>query len=108
MSHAAAQRLGRCAAAWGARGLAARVPPPPPGPPPPPPGPDECCGRGCTPCVWTVHWEALREHELLDAAAEGRPPPPEDPFLAMERRLAGAAVPPPGGAPPASAGDGVT
>jgi ATP-dependent RNA helicase DDX46/PRP5 len=106
MSRAAAQRLGRRAAAWGARGLAAGAPPPPPppppGPPPPPPGPDECCGRGCTSCVWTVHWEVLREHDAAAAAAEGRPPL-EDHFAAMERRLAGGAAPPPPGAPPAPA-----
>lgn len=33
------------------------------------PGPDECCGRGCNDCVWTLYWEvgANGDHGLGQA-----------------------------------------
>jgi hypothetical protein len=43
-------------------------------PPPEPPLPGDCCGNGCSPCVWDLHAEALdewrRRVEAARAAAE--------------------------------------
>jgi hypothetical protein len=39
-------------------------------PRPLPPDPAECCGNGCSPCVWDTHAEALAEWERLVAARE--------------------------------------
>ncbi|RKP10292.1 hypothetical protein THASP1DRAFT_27930 [Thamnocephalis sphaerospora] len=50
--------------------------------PPARPAPDECCGGGCSPCVFDAHREALTQHEVLAARirteyqrrrAKGRP-----------------------------------
>lgn len=46
------------------------------------PAPEECCGRGCEHCVWTVYWQALGAYH----EACGTPQPP-DPFEVLERRL---------------------
>ena len=51
---------------------------------------DECCGRGCSECVWTAYWESMQAYEVAKADASGAPRP-IDPFEALERRLAGAA-----------------
>lgn len=55
--------------------------------PPVEPDPNECCGRGCTECVWTVYVEELQQYNADLAALEGQAPP-EDPFAALERQLA--------------------
>lgn len=31
--------------------------------PPAEPGPEECCGNGCTTCVWTDYWTRLQAYE---------------------------------------------
>lgn len=31
--------------------------------PPVEPGPEECCGNGCTTCVWTDYWTRLQAYE---------------------------------------------
>lgn len=51
------------------------------------PDPEECCGRGCAECVWTIYWDDLKAYEAAMAKAQGRAPP-LDPFEEMERRLA--------------------
>lgn len=35
---------------------------------PAPPAPNECCESGCTPCVWDVYYEALRQWQEQQAA----------------------------------------
>lgn len=32
--------------------------------PPVPPRPEECCGRGCDPCVYDLYEEALERYEV--------------------------------------------
>lgn len=80
-SHLAARTAAPYSSAAGQR------PPRSPLQPPTEPDPSECCGRGCSNCVWTVYLEELQEHQAALAAAAGEPPP-EDPFEALERRLA--------------------
>ncbi|MCE3004943.1 MAG: oxidoreductase-like domain-containing protein [Xanthomonadaceae bacterium] len=50
------------------------APPSPAIPPPEPPLPGDCCGNGCSPCVWDLHEEALaawrRAAEIARADAE--------------------------------------
>jgi Oxidoreductase-like protein, N-terminal len=55
--------------------------------PPIEPAPEECCGKGCEECVWTVYWNNLREYEIIEAAKEGVERP-LDPFELLEQRLA--------------------
>ena len=55
--------------------------------PPREPAPEECCGKGCEECVWTVYWNDLREYEIAQAEAQGVERP-LDPFELLERRLA--------------------
>jgi hypothetical protein len=55
--------------------------------PPPEPDPNECCGRGCAECVWTVYVERLQQYNA-EMAALGGHAPPEDPFEALERKVA--------------------
>ena len=31
--------------------------------PPREPGADECCGGGCTPCVYDLYWDAYARYE---------------------------------------------
>ncbi|KAL2645079.1 hypothetical protein R1flu_012666 [Riccia fluitans] len=33
------------------------------GPPPDKPLPGDCCGNGCTPCVWDTYWEELADYK---------------------------------------------
>jgi hypothetical protein len=40
--------------------------------PPEPPLPGDCCGNGCSPCVWDLHAEAMdawRRQAALERAA---------------------------------------
>jgi len=37
--------------------------------PPVPPEPGECCGSGCTPCVFDLYEEALARHRALVEAS---------------------------------------
>lgn len=37
------------------------------------PGTEDCCGKGCTECVWTVFWEARRQYDSLVADMQGLP-----------------------------------
>lgn len=46
----------------------------------------DCCGRGCAECVWSVYWEEVTEYNKAAAKASGVEAPP-DPFEQMERRL---------------------
>lgn len=51
------------------------------------PLPDECCGRGCAECVWTLYWDDLRSYNEAKASIEGKERT-LDPFEELERRLA--------------------
>ena len=55
------------------------------------PAPEDCCGKGCAECVWTVYWEGLQRYNSEQARARGEPPP-VDPLEALERRLAAEAA----------------
>lgn len=55
--------------------------------PPTEPAPEECCGKGCEECVWTVYWNDLREYHISVAEAQGIERP-LDPFEIFEQRLA--------------------
>ena len=55
--------------------------------PPPEPGTEECCGKGCEECVWTVYWNNLRDYQIAVAEAQGIERT-LDPFEQLERRLA--------------------
>ena len=37
------------------------------------PGMEDCCGKGCTECVWTVFWEARKRYDSLVADVQGLP-----------------------------------
>lgn len=50
------------------------------------PQPDECCGKGCVECVWTVYWDEMTNYRKRKAAQEGVVY--YDPFQALEQRLA--------------------
>lgn len=50
------------------------------------PHPDECCGKGCAECVWTVYWEEMTNYRRQKAAQEGVVY--QDPFQLLEQRLA--------------------
>jgi hypothetical protein len=55
--------------------------------PPPEPAPEECCGKGCEECVWTVYWNQLREYQIAVADAQGIERQ-LDPFEILELQLA--------------------
>lgn len=46
--------------------------------PPVPPEPGECCGSGCTPCVFDLYEDALARYRALIAEAPGHPPDDAD------------------------------
>jgi len=50
------------------------------------PHPDDCCGKGCVECVWTVYWEEMTNYRRRKAAQEGVVY--QDPFQLLEQRLA--------------------
>ncbi|MEI7038329.1 oxidoreductase-like domain-containing protein [Fulvimonas yonginensis] len=57
--------------------MAAPIPPADPDPrpePPPAPDPVDCCGSGCTRCVFDLHDEAMARYEAALAAWRGRHP----------------------------------
>lgn len=56
------------------------------GPPPTEPATEECCGKGCDECVWTVYWNNLRDYQIAVAEAQGFERP-LDPFEELEKRL---------------------
>ena len=39
---------------------------------PPDPDPLECCGSGCSPCIYDLYWEALARYEAALEAWEAR------------------------------------
>jgi len=65
----------------------AKVTTTPPLTPPSEPAPEECCGKGCEECVWTVYWNESREYQISLAEAQGIERP-LDPFELLEQRLA--------------------
>jgi hypothetical protein len=58
-------------------------------PPPSEPAPEECCGKGCEECVWTVYWNEYREYQISLAEAQGIERT-LDPFEVLEQRLSAA------------------
>lgn len=56
------------------------------GQPPAEPSPEDCCGKGCVECVWTLYWAELQRYNADQAQARGELPP-VDPFEALELRL---------------------
>ena len=39
---------------------------------PQPPEPGECCGSGCSPCVWDLYYDKLEKYENWKAAQGGQ------------------------------------
>lgn len=50
------------------------------------PSPGECCGKGCTDCVWTMYWEEKQAYAKQVEEGTGMKVAP-DPFAEFERRL---------------------
>ncbi|OAE19206.1 hypothetical protein AXG93_4751s1110 [Marchantia polymorpha subsp. ruderalis] len=41
------------------------------GPPPEKPLPGDCCGNGCSPCIWDTYWDELADYKKLREEVSG-------------------------------------